>query len=1206
MSEDRNNQHVLESSIAIAPQTESLEAKQPFVSSEKVHKKELSTKILRMTMDGFKSFGRHTELLFGEDFNVVLGPNGSGKSNIIDSLCFVLGRSSSKSLRAEKSAHLIYNGGKAKQPAKTAEVSIYFDNSHKVFPLSDAEIKISRVVRQDGMSRYRINGVARTRQEVVELLSHARIDPDGYNIILQGDIVRLVEMSPVERRQIVEEIAGISVYEEKKQQALNELTKVDEKLNEAEIILKERDGYLKDLRKERDQALAYKDINDLIKTNKASVLKLSLDKKNNLLEQLQNKMNTHKETLLQHQEKIKNLHDKIVERKNKINEINANIEQKGEVEQVAVQKEIEAVRIEIATLKTKISSSQTEIGRISARKIQLDHNLEELNKKINESRAKEAELAAQHQTLSEQLSRIDSDVGAFRAKHQLGQDSGIDKQIEDVDKKIDELQRDMQTMRERQQTVIREKDKLDFQIQTIDSQIQKMKSVEDEHKQEILALKQKKQEFKKVLLELNELLNTDSSMAGQLGELRQNLTLLQEEHAKLSVKQAGIQESIAGNIAVKKVLEAKNSLGGIHGTVSELGSSNSKYAMALEIAAGQKINSLVVDDDKTAAKCIKYLKENKLGVATFLPLNKIKGQLIGDELKKTAKIPGSVGFAVNLVDYDSQYKPVFSYVFGTTLVVDKIETARRIGVGTNKMVTLEGDMCEMSGAMVGGFRHKKAGAFRDNDLSVKIQKIGNDVAEYEKRIEKITAQRAEHEEKISKLRQVKIELEADIIKTEKTLHLNTSDTDANLSYKEELIGRHKETANGLSAIEEEVQKKTRSLTDLKIRKQQLRDQINQLRNPAILAELSALEAKQKELNEQIVVIETEQNTLAVQQKEVLFRDSENINKVKKDVDKDEKEFNASIKSFEHAVKSQERTLAEKEKEQQKFLSHYKSLFEERNVCSQEINSVETKILGIEEKSREEELALNTFSLDETRLKTEISGLELDFSNYSGIPLKLDKSEESLKQETYNAERRLANIGAVNMRALDIFDAAEKEYGLLLEKKNRLGTEKDSVLNLLKEVEGQKTELFTHSLEEVNKNFVRIFGQLTTKGSSAALELENPQQPFEAGLRIKVKLTGQKYLDIRSLSGGEKTMTALAFLFSLQEHEPASFYVLDEVDAALDKSNSEKLAKLIRHYTGHAQYIVISHNDAVITEADTLFGISMHADMGISSVVSLKA
>ena len=237
------------------------------------------TKINKLVMDGFKSFGKRTELLFEPGFNVVLGPNGSGKSNILDALCFVLGKSSSKSLRAEKSANLIYNGGKTKKPSKTAEVSIFFDNKTRIFPIEEDTVKISRIVRGDGVSRYKINNKTKTRSEVVDLLSLAKIYPDGYNIILQGDIVKLVEMSPIERRQIIEEIAGISVYEEKKNKALSELQKVEEKLNEAEIILKERETYLKELRKDRDQALKYKNLSDNIKKNKASYLKRQMLRK---------------------------------------------------------------------------------------------------------------------------------------------------------------------------------------------------------------------------------------------------------------------------------------------------------------------------------------------------------------------------------------------------------------------------------------------------------------------------------------------------------------------------------------------------------------------------------------------------------------------------------------------------------------------------------------------------------------------------------------------------------------------------------------------------------------------------------------------------------------------------------------------------------------------------------------------------------------
>ena len=257
-----------------------------------------ATRITRLVMDGFKSFGKRTELLFEPGFNVVLGPNGSGKSNILDAVCFVLGKSSSKSLRAEKSANLIYTGGKTKKQANNAEVSIVFDNSTKVFPVDEDSVKISRIVRVDGVSKYKINGRTKTRQEIVDMLALAKIYPDGYNIILQGDIIRLVEMSSIERRQIVEEIAGISVYEEKKQKALSELQKVEEKLNEAEIILKERETYLKELKKDRDQALKYKRLGDDIKKNKASFLKRKMDRKEEEKSMLEEKSSKNKECLL--------------------------------------------------------------------------------------------------------------------------------------------------------------------------------------------------------------------------------------------------------------------------------------------------------------------------------------------------------------------------------------------------------------------------------------------------------------------------------------------------------------------------------------------------------------------------------------------------------------------------------------------------------------------------------------------------------------------------------------------------------------------------------------------------------------------------------------------------------------------------------------------------------------------------------------------
>ena len=249
-----------------------------------------ATRINKMVMQGFKSFAKHTEILFGPTFNCVLGPNGAGKSNVLDSLCFVLGKSSSRDLRAEKSANLIYNGGKAKKPAKQGEVSIYFDNTNKVFPTEEKEVKITRIVRESGQSVYKINDKVMTRQQVTNLLSLAKIDPDGYNIILQGDITRFVEMHPEERRMLIEDIAGISIYEDKKHKAMLELEKVEQHLRETDLILTERHTYLKELKKDRDHAMKYKEMSDNIKINKASYMKIQIGKKEDEKKSIQEKI----------------------------------------------------------------------------------------------------------------------------------------------------------------------------------------------------------------------------------------------------------------------------------------------------------------------------------------------------------------------------------------------------------------------------------------------------------------------------------------------------------------------------------------------------------------------------------------------------------------------------------------------------------------------------------------------------------------------------------------------------------------------------------------------------------------------------------------------------------------------------------------------------------------------------------------------------
>ena len=1164
--------------------------------------KRKGTIIKKIVMHGFKSFGKRTELLFGKDFNCIIGPNGSGKSNVLDALCFVLGKSSSKSLRAERSASLIYNGGKTKKPSKFGEVSIYFDNTDRVFPSDDDTVKVTRLVKPSGQSVYKINDKTRTRQQILDLLALAKINPDGYNIILQGDIVRLVEMSPVSRREIVEEVAGISVYEEKKQQALRELEKVDQRLGEAEIVMKERQGYLNALKKDRDQAMKYKGLNDKIKVNKASYLKKRIDKKEAAKKQFDEKIAKYQVKFDAFQEKIKKLRDDIQKKREDIKTITQEVEEKGDKEQREMSKHLEKLRVELATNKTRIGSCRNEINRIHLRKNQLQQNMDDLlekTKALEDAQEELQEVKAQKEKLK---SEIEQKIADFKKKHNLGEEAEkIEIQIEDLDKDIEEKQKQINALREKQQEYLRENDKIEFQLQAIDERIDKVKEVEKEHQSEIKALKQRQAEFKKATVELNQLLTKDSSLAAEIAKLRQSLHTDREELAKLEIKQISIQESQSGNIAVKKILANKNKLGGVFGTVAELGQVSSKYSLALEIAAGPRMNSIIVKDDAIAAKAITFLKSNKFGHATFLPLNKVKAR--DAVVKKYVKENGVHGLAIDLIKFDSELQPAFAYVFGSTLVVDNIEAARKIGVGKVRMVTVDGDLVESTGAMTGGFRQKRKGGFKEAEVGEQLEKLSMNVDSGEKEFADLQQGKQKNEEAIERLRALKAELEGEIIKSEKSLHLDTEDLEASQNYKEELSEKKKAVEESLSKVIEEISEINRGLADAKIGKQKLRSEISELRNPILLAELNTFEQKRHELTEQIVKLDAEMKGFDIQIRDILGRDKDNTAKILKDIEKEEEGFNGEIKDLKEKIKHDEKFVKEKEVEQQKFYTAFKKLYAERNKLTDEISKVENDIFKNEDVSRQEEFKLNALSLENAKVKAELAGFNAEFEQYRGIELNLRKSEEDLKREISQFERLRENIGSVNMRALEIYDKAEREYNILLEKKDTLREEKESVLLLMAEIDSKKKELFLQTFENVNKHFGEIFTMLSNKGE-ASLVLEEPENIFEGGLRIMVRLTGNRFMDIRSLSGGEKTMTALAFLFAIQEFDPASFYILDEVDAALDKANSQKLGDLIRAYCGKAQYVVISHNDHVISKADTLYGVSMN-EHGISKVLSLK-
>ena len=1107
-------------------------------------------------------------------------------SNLTDAICFVLGELSSKLLRAEKSSNLIYNGGKTKEPAKEAQVDIHFDNKNKVFPTKENEIKITRILKKSGNSIYKINDETRTRQQVLEFLAAAKIDPDGHNIILQGDIVRFMEMKPEQRREIIEEIAGISIYEDKKHKAMQELEKVDAKLNEAEVILKERETNLRELKKERDQAKKFQELKDKIKDNKATYLQIQIKQKQEKQDEIEKRIEEFKKKTESFQQKIKELRNSIQQKREEIKHINQEVEEKGEKDQLLLRKEIENLKTDIIKHKTRIETINAENKKIIERKIQLKNSTQELITQIKELETEKKNLEAKEKTLTLEEQKTLASLEKFKKQHNLSGFSNVNQQLSSLEQQVEEKRKEIMNIQEQKQELLRNQDRLELQLQEIDNILQR----EEKEKEKFQELKKLKDEFKEIAITLSKSLNEDAAFTAQLKNARLSLLKNNEDLAKLKIQNIGIKETIAGDFAVKRILAMKK---GVYGTVGELGKVNSKYALALDIAAGPRIKSIVVDNEITASKYIQLLKEERLGIATFLPLNKIKAR----NLPKVPETKNIHGLAINLIEFDKKFQNVFSYVFGSTLVVENLETARKVGIGNMRMVTLTGDLVEPSGAMIGGYRKREGAGFTQKELSSDIEKIGQEVERLTSVISLIDKKKEDNEEKMQKLKERKSELEGNIIKFEKSLGI----IDDILEVKEKrnaLLSEKKEHIAKIKSLETQKEQFSKEIEAFQKSRDSLR---KKLESPEVIATLENLEKNRQSIMEEKLKINS--SITNIDNKLNLYKnENEKIEKIFRDHDKEKDAFKSELTSIEEILKNKEKELKEKESKEKEFYGKFKYLAGKRNKFLEIIQKEDYLIIQEEEKNKAIEGKMHEISIDRAKIVAEKESLLHEFESYKDGRIRKGVNFDDLKLEIKEFEKMIEKLGSINLRALEVYETLEVEHKNLVDKTEKLKLEKEDVLNMMTEIEQSKKGLFMKTYKEIATNFKTIFNSLTTKGE-AYIELENEEDPLSEGVDIKVKITTNKYLDIRSLSGGEKTLAALSFIFAIQEYTPASFYLLDEVDAALDKQNSEKLSQLIAQYSKKAQYIVVSHNDQIISEANQVYGVSMQD--GISKVVSLK-
>lgn len=952
------------------------------------------TYIKKLVMKGFKSFARETTINLDKHMNCVVGPNGSGKSNVTDAMCFVLGRLSIKSIRAAKASHLIFSGNKQYKAANIAYVEITFDNSEKTFSLEEPEVVIKRMVKKNGQSVYKINNETKTRQEVLELLSQAGIDPHGFNIVLQGEIEKFVKMPAEERRKIIEEVAGISVYEMRKSKSLRELEKTEEKLKQINTVLRERTSYLKNLENEREQALRFQKLQLTVKRCKASVINKNIQEKNKELNNVLEKVNSKNKEIGKKEDLIKKTQQEVNITNKDIETISKTVQKSSGFEQDSLLSEISNLKQGLAGMSARKENFENQLLELERRRKSLEESIKSAEKEIEEMTKEKGK--NKKKELQEKKSKLE-ELDELKRKYYL-----LKSNLSSFNSQIGDKKRQIQRLKNESNFILE-------QIENTEKEIKIEDSLES-HNNILIKLKHSIEDTKIHLLKLEE-------------------EIIQKE------KNSAIQEQL--------------------------------------IRESEKIKSQV----------------SKLDIC---PLCKTK--MTAEHIKE---------------------------------VVNKSDS--NITKAKNTIKELEG-------------------------------KIKGDK-------EKLEKLKQENSKKISEINIREI----DIIKI------------STIQDKKQNLKRNQKQIKDLEIETNELESKKKSLenklSSVKLSEEQydaLRLEIDELQRTEERNLGTEITAKQREL---------ERTKIAINQNK---RDKEDILDDLKDIEED--------------LNEKHELVEEKEEQALILRKKYQKMFERKNLLQDKVRTFEYSVIKHQNEKRIFEQEINNMMIEKAQINAKKENFLEELKEFEGVEL-ISLSLEKLREKLSNTEDILSRIGNVNLRALEVYGGVKTEYDKIKEKVEQLEKEKQEILKIIEQIDRKKRKTFLHTLSQMNELFSRNFSQLSVKGT-VSLEPQDKKEIFNAGLNILVKVGPGKYFDVTSLSGGEQCLVALSLIFAIQEHRPYHFYIFDEIDAALDRRNSEKLAYLLKKHMKKGQYLIITHNDSIISESSNiLYGVSMQD--GISKVLSIE-
>lgn len=1179
--------------------------------------------IKELVLENFKSFGRKTRIPLYEDFTTISGPNGSGKSNIIDSILFALGLARTSGIRAEKLTDLIYNPGHEDDAnsfsgEREASVTVVLDNTDRTVAREQVisaagtekigeidEITIRRRIKQTDedtyYSYYYLNGRSVNLSDIRDLLSQAGVTPEGYNVVMQGDVTEIITMTPGSRRLIIDEIAGVAEFDAKKADALEELEIVQERVDEATLRIEEKQDRLEQLKDERETALEYQSLKEekeefegYLKASELEEKRIELTDSKSTLESFEEELDTAQRELDIHQGKLTRLQEDLAD-------LNAEIERKGEDEQLELKREIEEIKGEISRLEDRIETASERIEDADSVQrqafVQIDRKqeaVEEFEAEIRNKKVEKSTLKAEVQEKESKLAEVEAEIDS------------IDSEYEVVRNELTTKRNELQERRDEQNELQREQDRL------LDAARRRSRE-QREIKEELEEIEAKKPDLeakiKDLEFELQRAQENQSTISNVVSDLKEEKNSLQEEFAtvddKLSAKQQEYAElearaDVSGDSsygrAVTTVLNAE--INGVHGTIGQLGSVASEYEVACETAGGGRLANVVVSNDQVGQECIEHLKSQNAGRATFLPLTKMDNR----RLPSLPDHPGVVDFAFNLVDFNQEYASVFSYTLGSTLVVEDMKTARDL-MGKYRLVTLDGELVEKSGAMTGGstsgsrYSFTKSGkgqlelvAEQISTLEAEKRQLRSDLQDVENRLEDA---RDRQSEAVDAVRDITQQLES--------VESKKAGLTDQITRLEDKLNKIEETRDEISSDIDGVQAKIETKSDeVSVVASEIDDLEAQLQDseiPELTSKAESIREDISDLEQRMDDIDGDLNELSLEKRyaeeaiESLHEDIENAQNRKAAAEE-------KIEELEESIESEKERLAQKQGEVEELEAELIDLKTERETLKEDV--IDAEAARDEQKADVQSIES---SIDEcsdriARLEWEIEELEGEVGEYDPDEV---PDHDTVEKEIDRLRREMESLEPVNMLAIDEYDRVSEELDELETKRGTLIEEADGIRERIEEFESRKRETFMEAYEGINSHFRDIFARLSN--GSGELVLEDPDDPFEGGLTMRAQPRDKPVQRLDAMSGGEKSLTALAFVFAIQRFNPAPFYALDEVDAFLDAANAEMVGEMVDDLAGDAQFVVVSHRAALLERSERAIGVTMQEN-NLSAVTGI--